>query len=534
MQAASSFRPRLAGFPARPGGRRVSRHALARRMCQLGRDRAAAVGRAMIPRRRKHHGRESARVCQRSVGRRSGAFGWPGGRGAGRTRRLVRPPDALGAAHAGGRRPRQVRPELLARLLPPHPLRRRLSERRRMRGLLSHRKFRCTTAASGWATPTRSAISSPAAASWAWTSSRAPIRTPPIRTSTTRIRIGSPSTRTARSARHWADARTVGHLRARALQLRVHDRGHAGDRDAIQGGRHLQQPLGRLRHVLLRALPREFPGRFAASICRARPIRRIPRAAPTSSGSSSACSSCGGSGTRRSARSIPTACYIPNAGGGALSELDMKTIGELAPDLFADRQARSGLMRRLGERQERQGISRHHGPQADRRHLQRGRGGAVPLERFGADRRGDSSLGRSTASPTGCGPGSRSSPARCTTSAGCRWSRRCTAGTTATSATCATRSRWRAWRMVYSQQTATFYGGAQAQAEGGGPRAGVLPGADRSAHSRSRWCTTGCSTPRTSAAFKVLILPNIAALSDAQCEQIREFVERGGGAGRHP
>jgi hypothetical protein len=40
----------------------------------------------------------------------------------------------------------------------------------------------------------------------------------------------------------------------------------------------------------------------------------------------------------------PAACYIPNAGGGALSELDMKTIGELAPTLFADRQARRGVM----------------------------------------------------------------------------------------------------------------------------------------------------------------------------------------------
>ena len=29
--------------------------------------------------------------------------------------------------------------------------------------------------------------------------------------------------------------------------------------------------------------------------------------------------------------------------------------------------------------------------------------------------------------------------------------------------------------------------------------------------------------------FKTLILPNIAALSDAQCQQLREFVERGGG-----
>ena len=40
----------------------------------------------------------------------------------------------------------------------------------------------------------------------------------------------------------------------------------------------------------------------------------------------------------------PNAAYIANAGGGALSDLDMKTIGELAPTLFADRQARRGLM----------------------------------------------------------------------------------------------------------------------------------------------------------------------------------------------
>jgi hypothetical protein len=39
----------------------------------------------------------------------------------------------------------------------------------------------------------------------------------------------------------------------------------------------------------------------------------------------------------------PNASFIANAGGGALSDLDMKTIGELAPTLFADRQARRGL-----------------------------------------------------------------------------------------------------------------------------------------------------------------------------------------------
>jgi hypothetical protein len=39
----------------------------------------------------------------------------------------------------------------------------------------------------------------------------------------------------------------------------------------------------------------------------------------------------------------PDSCVIPNTGGGATSSLDMKRIGELAPTLFADRQARRGL-----------------------------------------------------------------------------------------------------------------------------------------------------------------------------------------------
>ena len=40
----------------------------------------------------------------------------------------------------------------------------------------------------------------------------------------------------------------------------------------------------------------------------------------------------------------PNASYIANAGGGALSELDMTTVGQLAPTLFADRQARRGVI----------------------------------------------------------------------------------------------------------------------------------------------------------------------------------------------
>lgn len=39
----------------------------------------------------------------------------------------------------------------------------------------------------------------------------------------------------------------------------------------------------------------------------------------------------------------PDSCVIPNTGGGATSSLDMRRIGELAPTLMADRQARRGL-----------------------------------------------------------------------------------------------------------------------------------------------------------------------------------------------
>src|ERR1017187_7223199 len=47
-------------------------------------------------------------------------------------------PLALGAVDAGRERPRHIRPQLLAGLLPAHAFRRRLSERGRVRGLLSH------------------------------------------------------------------------------------------------------------------------------------------------------------------------------------------------------------------------------------------------------------------------------------------------------------------------------------------------------------------------------------------------------------
>ena len=40
----------------------------------------------------------------------------------------------------------------------------------------------------------------------------------------------------------------------------------------------------------------------------------------------------------------PDSCIIPNTGGGATSSLDMRRVGDLAPTLMADRQARRGLL----------------------------------------------------------------------------------------------------------------------------------------------------------------------------------------------
>ena len=77
---------------------------------------------------------------------------------------------------------------------------------------------------------------------------------------------------------------SVGHVRARSLQLRVHGPRPPRDRHEVPGRRHLREPLGAAgRRLLLRALPRELQGRRPAASCRARPIARDPAAARSSS-----------------------------------------------------------------------------------------------------------------------------------------------------------------------------------------------------------------------------------------------------------
>lgn len=82
--------------------------------------------------------------------------------------------------------------------------------------------------------------------------------------------------------------------------------------------------------------------------------------------------------------------------------------------------------------------------------------------------------------------------------------------------------------MVYSQQTAQFYGGTEAEAKVNGPGLGVYQ-ALVEARIPFEMVHDGLLDQEHVEQFRTLILPNIAALSNRQCAQIQEFVERGGG-----
>ncbi len=222
----------------------------------------------------------------------------------------------------------------------------------------------------------------------------------------------------------------------------------------------------------------------------------------------------------------PHASYIANAGGGALSDLDMKTIGELAPTLFADRQARRGLMppwtngkngkeyrATMGQKAivgifsvglEEQYRWKDSVQSSDEIRLWVADGIAQDLRpwftKFNAkpiDRRwlpvveeiyqwhfANQDYLRNTKSLARVG-------------------------------------------MVYSQQTASFYGGEKAAAEVGDPALGFYQ-ALVEARIPFEMVHDHLLDREHADQFRTLILPNIAALSTAQCGQIREFVERGG------
>ena len=222
----------------------------------------------------------------------------------------------------------------------------------------------------------------------------------------------------------------------------------------------------------------------------------------------------------------PRARFIPNAGGGALSDLDMKTVGELADTLFADRQARRGLM----------------APWANGKNAKEYRAGlgrkpiagifSVGLEepyRWKDSVQSEAEIRIWVAD--GIANGLRP------------WFTKF-AGTLRD-------QRWLPvvndiynWSygserylrnqeslarvaMVYSQQSATFYGGEHAQSKVEDHTLGFYQ-ALIEGRIPFEMVHDHLLDPAHIDRFKVLILPNIAALSDQQCNQIRQYLLRGG------
>lgn len=222
----------------------------------------------------------------------------------------------------------------------------------------------------------------------------------------------------------------------------------------------------------------------------------------------------------------PAARFIPNAGGGALSYLNMKTVGQLADTLFADRQGRWGLMPPWAS-----------GKDAKEYRATLGRKPIVGIFSVGLE--GEYRWKDSVQSDAetriwvadGIANGLRP------------WFTKF-AGTVSDRRWLKTVNDIYDWHhraerylrneaslaqvaMVYSQQTAAFYGGAAAQARVEDHTLGMYQ-ALIEARIPFDMVHDQCLDLDEIRRFKLLILPNIAVLSEAQCEQLRQYVRAGG------
>ena len=221
----------------------------------------------------------------------------------------------------------------------------------------------------------------------------------------------------------------------------------------------------------------------------------------------------------------PRARYIANSGGGATSGLNMRTVGQLTPTLFADRQGRSGTMAPWANGKNGKEYRSTLGHKAIGGIFHNG---VVTPHRWpdsvqnGNETRiwvldGIANGLRPWFNKVGASVHDR------------RWLKVVEDLYT---------WHWRNERylrneepvarvaVVYSQQTATWYGGPQARAKVEDHTLGMyhalVEGRMPFEMLHDRMLDTA------PARFKLLLLPNIAALSDEQCRQIQTFVENGG------
>ena len=222
----------------------------------------------------------------------------------------------------------------------------------------------------------------------------------------------------------------------------------------------------------------------------------------------------------------PQARFIANSGGGSMTTLDMKTISELAPTLFADRQSRHGLMPPWAN-----------GKNGKEFRATFGRKPIVGIASVGIDdeHRWKDSVNNDSELRIWLADGNANGlrPWVCKFS-GTIYDRRWLPVVERV-------YDWH-WRnekylrneenlarvaMVYSQQTGTYYGGEQKSRRVGDHELGMYQALIEAripfemAHDRML-------DPDKIDRFKLLILPNTAALSGAQCDQLRQYVKRGG------
>jgi hypothetical protein len=223
----------------------------------------------------------------------------------------------------------------------------------------------------------------------------------------------------------------------------------------------------------------------------------------------------------------PKARFVANSGGGALSELNMRTIGEKASILFADRQARSGLT-----------PSWANGKNGKEYRAALGNkpiGGIFSVGVEEAYRWKDSVQSEPEIrlwALDGIANGLRP---WFTKFGGVLRDKRWLPVVEDVYTW-----HWRNERylrntaplarvgMIYSQQTAHYYGGERARAKVEDHTLGFYQ-ALIEARIPFEMVHDEKLDAEQIAPFRVLILPNIAAMSERQCGQIRDFVRRGGG-----
>jgi len=222
----------------------------------------------------------------------------------------------------------------------------------------------------------------------------------------------------------------------------------------------------------------------------------------------------------------PQASYIANAGGGALSTLDMKTIGELAPTLFADRQGRSGLMAPWAN-----------GKNGKEYRAAMGQKAIVGIFSVGIEDKNRWKDSVQSADETrlwvadGIAQGLRPWFTKFNAKViDRRWLpvvEKIYQWHYANESYLRNQKNFARVGLVYSQQTASFYGGEKAKSLVDDPALGFYE-ALIEARIPFEMVHDGLLDHEHIAQFRTLIFPNIAALSNLQCQQIREFVAGGG------